>query len=48
MVSICPNDKKAHLSLKAFLFGEEHRMYFCIIPVFMNGEKISENVIHWS
>ncbi len=34
-------------NLKAFLYGEEHRMYFCKIPVFMSREKKNrKNIIN--
>ncbi len=34
-------------NLKAFLYGEEHRMYFCNIPVFMSREKRDSLVKIW-
>ncbi len=34
-------------NLKDFLYGEEHRMYFCNIPVFMTREKKNwKNIIN--
>ncbi len=34
-------------NLKAFLHGEEHRMYFCNIPVLMSREKKNrKNIIN--
>ncbi len=34
-------------NLKAFLYGEEHRMYFYNIPVFMTREKKNrKNIIN--
>ena len=34
-------------NLKAVLYGEEHQMYFCNIPVFMTREKkYRKNIIN--
>ncbi len=35
-------------NLKAFLYGEEHQMHFCNIPVFMNREKNNRKIwLRW-